>query len=374
MSQNSVEGKQSKRIVELDGLRAFAIFSVFLYHVWTLPLSWMGVDIFFVLSGFLITGILLERKLKPGYFRGFYGRRARRILAPYYLMLVLSSVLFGTVWMKQWYWYAFFASNIPNAFHSVPHQSLDVLWSLAVEEQFYLLWPVAILFLSETALVWTAGMLILLAPVLRGIATSFVSSSAPIYHLMPFRMDLLAAGALIALLWRRSPWVIRHIPLLGPVMVVFAGGALVSLSRYQGFRTGANIPFNNVVLYSFTLSVAVGLLLWSLQEKGIFPAILRLRALRFLGRISYTMYLVHVCFILVAEHWFSNRLIVFAAALTATLAYSTVSWFILEKQLLQQRSGMREIITMHSRTKLDFSDAEAPETTVKGHSVAGRGR
>ncbi|MGI8959020.1 MAG: acyltransferase family protein, partial [Bryobacteraceae bacterium] len=99
MSLNPVEVKGSKRILELDGLRAFAILSVFVYHVWAVPLFWMGVDIFFVLSGFLITGILLERKLKPGYFRGFYTRRARRILAPYYLLLVLSSVLFGTVWL-----------------------------------------------------------------------------------------------------------------------------------------------------------------------------------------------------------------------------------------------------------------------------------
>ncbi|MGI8958745.1 MAG: acyltransferase family protein [Bryobacteraceae bacterium] len=283
ISLNSVEANHSKRILELDGLRAFAILSVFVYHVWSVPLSWMGVDLFFVLSGFLITGILLGRKSRPGYFRGFYTRRARRILAPYYLLLVLSSVLFGTVWLKQWYWYAFFASNIPNALHSVPHESLDVLWSLAVEEQFYLLWPVAILFLPETALVWTAMLLIALAPVLRGIATSFVSTSAPIYHLMPFRMDLLAAGALTALLWRRSPGIIRRMPLLGPTLVACAAVVLFCLSRFEWFRTGGNIQFNNVVLFSLTLVVAVGLLLWSLQENGLFPAILRLRALRFFG-------------------------------------------------------------------------------------------
>ena len=189
----------------------------------------MGVDVFFVLSGFLITGILVGRKSKPGYFKGFYGRRARRILAPYLLLLVLSSVLFGTAWMKQWYWYLFFASNVPNALHLVPHQSLDVLWSLAVEEQFYLLWPVAIVLLSETALVWTATTLIVLAPVLRGIASFFVSTSAPIYHLMPFRMDLLAAGALIVLLWRKSPTRIREVPWLGPIMIACGGGAIFSL-------------------------------------------------------------------------------------------------------------------------------------------------
>ena len=337
MNTKSVEVRSdNSRILELDGLRAFAILSVFLYHVWSLPLTWMGVDVFFVLSGFLITGILLGRKSKPGYFAGFYGRRARRILAPYYVLLVLSSVLFGTAWIKQWYWYLFFASNVPNALHRVPHLSLDVLWSLAVEEQFYVLWPVAILFLSQTALVWTAAMLIVLAPVLRGIASSFVSTSAPIYHLMPFRMDLLAAGALIALLWRKSPTSIREIPLLGPIMVVCAGGAIFSLSQLPSFRTGTNLGFNDVVLYSLTMLVAVGLLLWSLQDGGWFPAILRLPILRFLGRISYSMYLVHLCFIMIAAQRFSSSWAVFTVAFVATVAYSTASWFVLEKPLLSR--------------------------------------
>jgi peptidoglycan/LPS O-acetylase OafA/YrhL len=344
------KGNDGKRILELDGLRAFAILAVFVYHVWGLPLSWMGVDIFFVLSGFLITGILLERKLKPGYFSRFYGRRARRILVPYYLLLVLSSVLFNTAWVKQWYWYVLFASNVPSAFHSVTHQSLDVLWSLAVEEQFYLIWPMAVLLLSETALVWMALMLIGLAPLLRGLATSLVSSSAPIYNLMPFRMDLLAAGALVAILFRRSPAKIRELPWLGPMLVACAGGALFSLSGVPSFRTSANSQFKNVVLFSFTLSIAVGLLLWALQGKGFFPAILRLRVLRFVGRISYSMYLVHVCFIVLAERWFSSRWAVFAGALGATLVYSTVSWFVIEKRLLHRTSGksVRHDVTVKS--------------------------
>jgi peptidoglycan/LPS O-acetylase OafA/YrhL len=157
-------------------------------------------------------------------------------------------------------------------------------------------------------------------------------------------MDLLAAGALIALLWRRSPETIREIPLLGPTLVGCASGALISLSSYASFRTGFNRGFNNVALYSFTLAFAVGLLLWSLQGKGWFPAILRLRCLRFLGQISYSMYLVHVCFILLGERWFSNRWAVFAAAFAATLAYSTISWFVLEKPLLQKRSRAPDMV------------------------------
>jgi peptidoglycan/LPS O-acetylase OafA/YrhL len=351
----SVENRSdSNRILELDGLRAFAILSVFLYHVWSLPLSWMGVDVFFVLSGFLITGILLGRRSKPGYLKDFYGRRARRILAPYYLLLVLSSVLFGTAWIKQWYWYVFFASNVPNALHSVPHPSLDVLWSLAVEEHFYLLWPVAILFLSETALLWAATMLIVIAPVLRGIATYFVTTSAPIYHLMPFRMDLLAAGALIALLWRKSPVTVREVPSLGPIMVACGGGALFTLSFFASFRTGTIVGFNHVVLYSLTLLVAVGFLLWSLQERGWFPTILRWSVLRFIGRISYSMYLVHVCFIILVAQRFSNRWVIFSVAFAATVAYSTISWFVLEKRLLSRTAPHSKAETVKTRSLPDL--------------------
>jgi peptidoglycan/LPS O-acetylase OafA/YrhL len=197
-------------------------------------------------------------------------------------------------------------------------------------------------------------MLIVIAPVLRGIATYFVTTSAPIYHLMPFRMDLLAAGALIALLWRKSPATVREIPSLGPIMVTSGGGALFSLSFFPSFRTGTIVGFNHVVLYSLTLLVAVGLLLWSLQERGWFPAILRLPVLRFIGRISYSMYLVHVCFIILAAQRFSNRWAVFTIAFAATVVYSTVSWFILEKPLLSRTGAHSKAQTIKTRSLPDL--------------------
>src|SRR5579883_2541500 len=111
-------GRPRNRITQLDGLRAVAILCVFLFHVLFVPFLWMGVDIFFVLSGFLITGVLLDRKAAGGsYFGNFYSRRARRVLAPCALLLLISSLLFGTGWVREWYWYAFFASNIPQIFH-----------------------------------------------------------------------------------------------------------------------------------------------------------------------------------------------------------------------------------------------------------------
>ena len=91
----------SRRILQLDGLRAIAVLAVFAQHALKAPL-WMGVDLFFVLSGFLITGILLDRKARgQSYFGYFYARRARRILPPYLLLMVVSSLLFGFGWAKH---------------------------------------------------------------------------------------------------------------------------------------------------------------------------------------------------------------------------------------------------------------------------------
>ena len=196
---------ETKRIDQLDGVRALAIGAVFLHHALGVKMLWAGVDLFFVLSGFLITGVLLGSKGKSlsGYFSHFYERRARRILPPYAILLLVTSLLLGITWMNRWYLYLFLM-NILVAWQLPEPKPFEVLWSLAVEEQFYLVWPFVIFFLSETAIAWTAGALVVLAPLLRWYFTPFFWSHWAVYALMPFRMDLLAAGALLALIWRRQ--------------------------------------------------------------------------------------------------------------------------------------------------------------------------
>lgn len=323
------------RIPQLDGLRALAMLLVFIHQALDVPLLWMGVDVFFVLSGFLITGILMQRKERGGsYFAHFYGRRAKRILPPYYLLMIVSSLFFGTAWMKQWYWYIFFSTNIPEAFNHVSHDSLSVLWSLAVEEQFYLIWPVLILFIPGAFLPWMAGVLLLLAPTLRIIATPLVSNFAPIYHLMPFRMDLLSAGALIAIAWKKDPELVRKYSPWGRVTLFLSLAALLALSRFAWFRTGENTFFTNTFIYLLTLLVAVGSLTWALDGHTVFASVLRLPVLRYLGRISYSMYLIHFTAILLVKRWFHNPVAVLLISFTATFLYSVVSWHFLEKPLL----------------------------------------
>ena len=104
----------AKRIVQLDGIRAIAIAAVFLRPVFFIRLLWMGVDLFFILSGFLITGILIEHKDQTlrGYFGQFYGRRARRILPPYLLLLCIGLLFYGVWWLRHWYLYAFLMNLI----------------------------------------------------------------------------------------------------------------------------------------------------------------------------------------------------------------------------------------------------------------------
>ena len=154
---------QHGRIVQLDGLRAIAVGAVFLQHALKAPL-WMGVDLFFVLSGLLITGILLDRKARgQSYFSHFYARRVRRILPPYVLLLVVSTILFGAGWLPHWPWFAFFSTNIGLSLGSIGHDSLNVLWSLAVEEQFYIFWPFVVLG-ARSARCWVAAALIVAAP------------------------------------------------------------------------------------------------------------------------------------------------------------------------------------------------------------------
>ncbi len=321
------------RIGALDGVRGIAILLVFVNHAFKVRLAWAGVDLFFVLSGFLITGILLGVKhLRAGaYYGRFYGRRARRILPPYLLLLVLTAVFFGVGWLRYGYMYVFLM-NFVTAF-GMPHlSSLDVLWSLAVEEQFYLVWPVLVLLLSERALVWAVGFLMLAAPLLRFVCSPQFSSYAPVYMLTPFRMDLLAAGAGLALVWRkRRGWIMRFGG-FGPLFTIGALAVLAALSKKPGFSVTANTPFANVWIYEMTLVASAGVVLWALSGRG--RQVLEWTPMRALGRISYSFYLIHTTVLIVLERYLAGRWLVAGLTFVISLAYSALSWRYLEQPML----------------------------------------
>ena len=334
----------SGRIEQLDGVRALAISAVFLNHAFNVKLLWMGVDLFFILSGLLITGVLLD--LRQGgmreYFRRFYARRARRILPPYVLFLAVFSLVFGLAWARYWYLYLFLM-NFVTALQLPRPFALGPLWSLAVEEQFYLVWPFAVYLLGEVSLGWLAGGLVVTAPLLRWFCTPLLVEHFPqlrhwpIYVLTPFRMDLLAAGALICLAWRHQRERVLRYGHLGLGLTAAAGVALVALSRRADFSTIANKPFANVWIYELGLLGGTGLILWALSGRGV--GVLKLRPVVYLGRISYSVYLIHLLALVVVGEYVRGRVAGGLVALTITLLYASASWILLERPLLRQGVG-----------------------------------
>ena len=209
-----------RHMPELDFWRGVAIASVLIYHAiyWSQStqsnhvedlitratvFGWLGVNLFFVLSGFLITGILLDAKGKPGYFRTFYGRRVRRIV-PAFLLCLALLVLFRDISAGGLLQAVTFTANynlIPAAHSFAP------LWSLSVEEQFYLVWPLLVLLTSRRALTCICVAICLLEPLLRGAACLYGGAQYQglIIHGTLFVADSLALGALGALYFR-SQW------------------------------------------------------------------------------------------------------------------------------------------------------------------------
>jgi len=342
--------KEFKYIPQLDGLRAVAILAVFLVHS---PLhlrgGWMGVDLFFVLSGFLITRILVSQRHKPikQYFGSFYGRRARRILPAYLLALLVSTILFGAGWMRQWpYFLGFMNFALPT------HEGLRVLWSLAVEEQFYLVWPFVILFVDRKYLPYVAMALIATAPVLRGIFTPLLQNRAhwpwflyqspsfndptdrlwPIYQLTPFRMECLAMGSLIGLVFRSYSAQIARVGLFWLIPTVLALGALGYMTRKPGFSLADYTAKAYVSVYELGLIACTGVFLWALSGK--FVGVLTNSPVRWIGRLSYSFYLIHLTVFEFLDGKIHNGVLMSFGVAGVSLAYAGLSWRFIESPIL----------------------------------------
>jgi len=293
------------------------------------------VDLFFVLSGFLITGVLLDAKHYSlrGFFAHFYARRAQRILPPYLVLLVLASLVFGIGWTQHWYLYILL-TNLLLPLH-IPHpDAFTPLWSLAVEEQFYLVWPFAVYFLRRRHLQQLCVLLIVLAPVLRG--SFHFHDHWPIYTLTPFRMDLLACGGFLCLLWRDRRGAIERWGTWTGIFLGTAGLLGVVLLARLGYTTGGNTRTGNVLIFESTFLVSLGTMLFALAGRGV--GWLCLRPLTYIGKISYSMYLTLMGVLVLVQMRFHG---VRAAAITLVLviAYGSLSWYGMERRLLSRGKG-----------------------------------
>jgi peptidoglycan/LPS O-acetylase OafA/YrhL len=289
-----------KRSYQLDGLRALAILMVMGRHYAGMPYGWAGVDLFFVLSGFLITGILRRERLSDDYWRSFYIKRATRIL-PIMVVTTLIGIKLFPVPIHQLYpYYVLFLANEASLHHSGQVYSLSVLWSLSVEEHFYLLWPLAVRFISRRKLVILLAIVLIIEPIVRGVVTPHLATFWPIYYLTPFRMDGLAAGSLLALLNEgKLEWMERY---SGPGFLATLA-AFSFLSMVPSFNRDANSTWFNSLGYSMLVAISF-LAVAHLVTRPQSPAsgILARAPAVYIGSISYGLYLIHPLFAPLAHH------------------------------------------------------------------------
>lgn len=367
----------TKRIPSLEGVRGLAFLTVHVFHSFAFgpflgsvpggglyaygaQLGWIGVDLFFVLSGFLITGILLRTKDEAGWAGRYYLRRALRIMPAYFIVLLgtlyaLPALMtslepIAQVPKENLGWYATFTHNLLNLRYDgwPPGDELvGQLWSLAVEEQFYLFWPFAVFFLDLRKLRWLAAALIVTAPLSRLLLGSLGLSYEATYTFPLCRADALAGGALLAILAQTG-----RLPTRTFGWGIFAVGAVLFLAtpRLAGhFDATLALHLRNAAI-SWGVLMWCGLLVVALRP-GRVADVLSLRPLRFVGFYSYTLYLVtyplcYVAGLLWKEHLPAvagiGQIAFYAVTLGIGLGVSWLSWHLVEKRFLSLSGSVPE--------------------------------
>jgi peptidoglycan/LPS O-acetylase OafA/YrhL len=311
--------RASNRVKVFDGVRGLAILGVIVFH--TMPLDagyrrvdraighatsagWMGVDLFFVLSGFLITGILLDIKGTPKFFKNFYGRRALRILPLFYGTLLVATVLLPLAYaLGPWHnalgkythdlvhnqaWVWLYAQNFKQATepHTLP--GLGHLWSLAIEEQFYLVWPLVVFLVPAKRLLRVAVLASLAVALLRIGLAAGGSEPWAIRQWTFTRVDTLMLGAVAAIIVRNPalrakvrPFV-RPVLMAGVLFLVVAAIVKGPLRQESVFMVDAIYPAG---------AITFAALMVALCDSG--NRFLENRWLRMVGFYSYAMYVFH---------------------------------------------------------------------------------
>jgi len=353
-------------IVEIDGLRGIAIFLVLLHHFWPggsgpllrfaelAHLGWIGVDLFFVISGFLITGILLDSVGQPNYYSNFFARRSLRIFPLYYfLLLVLFIVVphaekgayFTTEFIRQSghpLWYFLYLGNIREAITGhEPAYFLAPLWSLSIEEQFYVTFPFVVSVLGRKRLRSLLCLLVVAAPLFRLVSALLIPANERIQYLAtPSRVDVISLGALLALglrtgdisFTRRQATTVL-LMMMGLFVVTFSLGGLNRIHL-----------FCRVAGYSLIALTFSAFVLWTILHRDLsVTSFLRYPALTYVGKRCYGIYLLQrpaeVLLLKSLSHFHvaidtASPLLMLGKMLTAILVASG-SWYLFESRILR---------------------------------------
>ncbi len=362
------------RIRELDGIRGLAILLILILHYFVeitptkyallFRLAWSGVDLFFVLSGFLIAGILLDAKNSASYYRTFYLRRFYRIIPVYAIWLgifVVAVLGIGSrggpaltgvfnAGIPLWTYFLFlqnFAMAILGGFGSY---WMGITWSLAVEEQFYLVLPLLVRRLTGKGLLAGSVAVILVAPALRFVF--HLSGSKPLvaYTLLPTRADALAFGVLLALAYRHEKvwhWLCTNRTSIYLVFLLLMLGIVAW--TLLGLDLTATIGFSWLAALYSTLMLLV-LAKPGPLERRVFGG----SPLVNLGTVAYAVYLFHSG-VLHLFHYLAFRntpivnspltLMLTLLALFATLLLAQISWRFLEKPLIRRGHARYRYVT-----------------------------
>jgi peptidoglycan/LPS O-acetylase OafA/YrhL len=372
-----------------------------------LNMSWILMDSFFVLSGFLIAGILLDGRSKPDYYRKFYSRRALRILPVYYLLitvLTIGSFLLGSgylyagiptlyKWGSPW-WFFVYLGNVPMAITgkgpTAVGGSFTPLWSLQIEEQFYLLFPLLVHRLHLRAIAKILLGVVCFSPLLRMVLYwLYPANPALQYVSLPCRMDGLALGALVAVRFRMGPWDLPK-GRLTSVTVTLVAITLLSVG-WEGYVGLFNRTIGDL-LSSVTFACVI---LWLIRFRGSrLTACLRLSPVRHLSDISYGAYLFHypIAAALVpisaalGMKALSQGYLRVVSVFVLTVVVASLSWRFFESPLLRLKENLfptqspeKEVPrSLVARRKLDQGymlteadlDAKRPGTGIPPNEIA----
>jgi peptidoglycan/LPS O-acetylase OafA/YrhL len=384
MPQLENTDRQRIYLPSLEGIRGYAFLVVFFAHYfpfdmpiasskpWLTPLvlvtkiAWIGVPIFFVLSGYLIGGILYDTRDRVGFFRVFYCRRILRVFPVYYLTLLaiaiwesMHGIPLTLVFFRHFFYIQNLFAGMDNSF-APPFNQTGHFWSLAVEEQFYLLWPLVVwLCRSRRSLLRVTWILIVLCCVVRFSAAWMHLSPQSCYFMTPTRVDAILLGVVLALIrhdriYKQMEPFAKYVAMAG-IAVVMALATMSSIPLGLPFtytRVAFEIPLVNIVATAIIVAV--------LEEKSLLNNLCSLRWISWLGSLSYGLYVFHFVY----QDWFRDSLAIhlkrhMPGYVATAITIATASCLTLLLAILSYRFIERPAMNLKKRIK--YGGPRSPE-------------